>query len=55
MPSLVLPSVLSLDSYSPGPGSVPLFTDFTPLRLLSSRTFPSGLIELCYGAAGTDQ
>jgi dihydrofolate reductase len=34
---------------------VPLFTGFTPLRLLSSRTFPSGVIELCYAPAGTDQ
>jgi riboflavin biosynthesis pyrimidine reductase len=33
---------------------VPLFTGLTPLRLLSSRTFASGLIELCYAPAGTD-
>jgi dihydrofolate reductase len=34
---------------------VPLFAGLTPLRLLTGRTFPSGLIELCYAPAGTDK
>jgi dihydrofolate reductase len=36
-------------------GGVPFFTHFAPLRLLSSTSFPSGLIELCYAPVGTDQ
>jgi dihydrofolate reductase len=32
---------------------VPLFTDFTRLRLLSTKAFPSGLLELAYAPAGT--
>jgi hypothetical protein len=34
---------------------VPLLTDLTLLRLISSRTFSSALIELCYALAGTDR
>lgn len=32
---------------------VPLFTDFTRLRLRSSTAFPSGALELVYAPAGT--
>lgn len=30
-----------------------LFTDFTRLRMLSSKGFSSGLLELVYAPAGT--